>query len=50
MELDLINAELQILPDEEQDLVIEAAYSEYVQAMMAECYVYDNDYDDVFDY
>lgn len=50
MELDLINAELQILSDEEQDLVIEAAYSEYVQAMMAECYVYDNDYNDVFDY
>jgi hypothetical protein len=50
MELDLINAELQVLADEEQDLVVEAAYSEYVQAMMAECYVYDNDYDDGSEY
>ena len=50
MEFDLINRELQILSDEEQDLVVEAVYSEYLQAMMAECYVYDNDYIDDFDY
>lgn len=50
MEPNVINSELQILAEQEQDLVVDAAYSEYLQAMMAECYVNDNDYFDDFDY
>lgn len=37
-EFEDLNAELQMLSDKEQNLVVEAAYSEYLQAMLAQCY------------
>jgi hypothetical protein len=44
-ELDMINLDLEIAADEIREQSVTAAYSEYLQAMLAQCYETDYTFD-----